>query len=267
MTQTQPEHQSTESLRNSANPESLDKVVATTTPRLWWALVAMIGLIALIVVWAFVGRIPVSVTVTGVFEIADGRQVIPGSVEGSVTLFVLDQEVVVEGQQLATITPFDTSLSAVVINAPFAGTVTSVSVRNGAGVSVGAEIMVVTPTTPRSSGRVIAYADPVQISTFIVGNEVTVQIAPPVSSNAAEISGTITAVGEVPVSIADLVANYLPNSEAILIGQAAGGLVYPVIISLADDSNIPSIEDGVLVTVVNTYENLRPIDAITGGSR
>jgi len=267
MTQPNPMSQTTESLHNSSNPEALDEVVSTTTPRLWWALIALIALIAVGVVWAFVGRIPLSVTSTGVVEIAGGRQVLPSPIDGAVTLSIFDQDTVTQGQQLATVTPFDTTQSTVAITAPFAGALTSVNVRSGAGVAAGQTIAVVSPSASTSPSRVIAFVGPADVSRFTPGNKVDVRIGPAADPGATVLGGTIASVSAIPVSAVDIEADGLPIVAAQIIEQAATGLAYPTTITLNVEAGAINIQDGQIVTVVNTYDNVRPIDAIVGGSR
>lgn len=56
-----------------SSPEELDRLVTLTTPRGWLALTALLGLLALALVWAVVGTIPTRVTGSGLLVSSGGR--------------------------------------------------------------------------------------------------------------------------------------------------------------------------------------------------
>ena len=259
------ENTSTVPHRNEMNAESLDEVVKTTRPHLWVALLAILAVLAVILAWAFLALIPVSVTVPGVIQAPEGRQVASSPVEGSVTLSVVEQQPVQSGQALATIAPYDGS-PQITLQAPFAGVVSEVDVMSGSGVAVGQSIVAVTQPSAPTSARVVAYVDPTQLATFRVGASVSVEMSPPTgATDVPVVSGQVVSISNSPASIEDMEANLVPMAAAVIFSDEAYGLLYPITIELADEPTVSEVYSGQIVTVINTYEDIRPIEAIIEG--
>jgi HlyD family secretion protein len=49
-------------LERLSTPEQLDRLIEVTTPRGWWSLYAVCGLLFAILVWSFVGRLPTTIS-------------------------------------------------------------------------------------------------------------------------------------------------------------------------------------------------------------
>ncbi len=252
-------------LDNSSNPEALDRVIKTTSSRLWVALIGFIVVLLALVFWAFSAEIPVSVTVHGVVEMPGGRMVIPAPAEGSVETKFLEQDAVTKGEVVAVLRPFDGS-APIAIMSPIDGVVSDVEVMNGAGVAKGATIGAISGVPRGDTGRVVAYVGPANLPTFEVGRSVQVQLGVD-SASAPTMEGTVASISAVPATIADMQATLIPEAAALMMAKETYGLLYPVVIDLESSDTSGQLVEGQVVTVVNTYESVRPIDAITSGAQ
>ena len=54
-------------LERLASPEQLDKMIKITSPMVWLSTVAIVVVIAVTVIWAFVGRLPEKVDISGLY--------------------------------------------------------------------------------------------------------------------------------------------------------------------------------------------------------
>lgn len=257
---------STEALKNSSNPETLDRVISTTTPRLWLAFVGIVVALIAIIGWAFLSSIPVSVEDHGVVTVRGGYVVLPASVDGSVSFEdVQVDETVSEGQRIATLTPFDGS-GPIGITAPIDGILTLIDVANGSGVRAGQTIAAVTGDATGRTVDVVAYVNPIDLPTYTEGQTVEVELAVD-SDTAPVVTGVVTSVARVPTSVDNLRAQLVPIVAIAEVSSETYGLLYPVVIALDMGDGTETLEAGEIVTVINTYETIRPIDAIVSGSQ
>lgn len=256
----------TDTLQNSSNPETLDRVVSTTTPRLWLAFVGMVLLIGAIAVWAFVSRIPVSVQNYGVVTVPGSYAVVPAVADGYVTLGGLQlDDRVKAGDRIATLTPFDGS-EPVDLNAPIDGVLSSITVANGSGVTAGVNVAAVTGETAAGDVDIVAYVDPISLPTYTRGQTVEVQLAID-SETAPTIAGVVESVARVPTSLGNLEAQQVPSAAIFDLSKQAGGLLYPIVIRLTGAGKDVPVEAGQVVTVINTYATVRPVNALLSGTQ
>jgi len=255
---------SEETLQNSSNPETLDRVISTTTPRLWLAFIGVVVALIAVIGWAFLSRIPVSVTNYGVVTVSAGYSVVPASTDGSVMLAEVQvDDKVSAGQRLATLTPFDGSEPREV-TAPIDGVLSLIDVANGSGVLMGQTIAAVSAEATDRSVDVVAYVDPVALPTYEEGEEVEVQLAVDFD-DAPIVSGVVRSVARVPTSVGNLRAELVPGAAIAELSDLTSGLLFPVVISLTDMSAVDLVEAGEIVTIINTYETVRPIEALLSG--
>ena len=253
----------TDILQNSSNPETLDRVISTTTPRLWLAFVGIVIALIAIVGWAFLSSIPVSVQNYGVVSIPGEYTVVPASVDGSVTFADVEvDDKVTAGQRIATLTPFDGS-SSQEITAPIDGVLSLIDIPNGSGVRAGQTIAAVTGISSDRRVNVIAYVDSVALPTYTQGQTVEIRLAVD-SETAPTVTGVVRSVTRVPTNGIELL-NSIPGVAIAELSDLTDGLLYPLVISLDDGDETASVEVGQIVTIINTYRTIRPIDAIFPG--
>ncbi len=252
-------------LENSSNPETLDRVVATTTPRLWIALTAIVVLLVLGLAWAFLAWIPVRTTAPGMVLQPGARVVVPSPVAGSVTILQTLQTQVAAGEKVATVTPFDPAQPIVALKAPMAGIISDVLVQWGSGVDVGQAVFVISGTDTQPQVRVIALVPLSEVNTFKVGASVLVQELAVASAVDTSYTGTVTAVSSVPVAEADVSAFTGLELTASNVFSSNSEPNYMVIVMVPRDANGEEMLDGQLVNIVNTYATVHPIDFVLSG--
>ena len=265
MTEAPPAADATASLRNDS-AETLDQVVTTTSARLWIALVATLVLIGASGVWAFVAQIPKQVTVTGVVLQPGSRVVVPSPVEGGVQLISTVLSPVTQGDPVAVVTPFDSSKDPVTLVAPETGIVSDILVQQGSGVAVGQSIFVTSAADDEPQVRVLALVPASSVDTFAVGATVTVTSAATAANAAQSLDGTVSSVSNVPALLADVeaVSGPAPVAESLL--NDGSEPAYLVVIEVDRTDITGAMRNGEIVTVVNTYGYVHPIEAITQGA-
>ncbi len=252
-------------LENDSNPETLDRIVATTTPRLWVALVAVIVLVVLGVGWMFVAQIPRQSTATGVVLQLGTRVVMPSPIAGSVRMLQTVQSSVAMGDQVAEITPFDPTQQIVVLTSPVTGIVSDVFVQDGAGVVVGQSVFVASAIDDAAVVRVISLVPASIVDTFEVGATVLVEQSATAAAVGQSDVGTITAVSTVPGLRADLEAVTSASRLAESLRVPGNEPTYMVIIEVPRDTSGRGMLDGQLVNIVNNYDYMHPIDIVLEG--
>lgn len=256
----------TAGLHNDSSAETLDQVVTTTSARLWIALVAAMALIVAGVLWAFLAVIPVQTTVTGLVNQPGMRVVVPSPVDGGVKLLATVQSPVTEGDPVAVITPFDLSRQPVTLVSPETGIISGILVQQGSGVAMGQSVFVTSAADNEPQVRVLALVPGSDVDTFSVGESVDVRAAATAASPAQSMPGTIMSVSDVPALLSDVEAvnGSTPLSESLM---GAGSVpLYLVVIAVERNDPTGSMRNGEIVTVVNTFDYVHPIDLIKPGA-
>ena len=128
------------SLERLSSPEQLDLLMQVTNPRAWLALVALGTLIGLVVLWGFLGRIPVESTGSAILLKSGGVKNLVATGEGQVTeLYIQAGEVITEGMPVAEIAPLGGGESTVVTSA-YTGEILELKADVGSLVSPGAPL-------------------------------------------------------------------------------------------------------------------------------
>lgn len=250
-------------LENDANPEALDRVVDTTNPRLWVALVAALVLVALGVTWVFVASVPLTASAIGMVSEQDGRVIIPAPIDGAVSLLISPQEHVTKGQTVARIAPFAGG-SAIDLTAPVDGAVASILVREGAGVITGQSVLTVSVTDHNPQVTFIGYATSSAVSHFRAGDPVTVNVGSTAQAISASMPGHVVAVATVPASTGDLQTSYMPQEVTDNLLSESGGVIYQIVVAADANTDAGSLNNGQMVTFDCVYGDIRPIDIILG---
>jgi len=72
-------------LERLSSPDQLDKVIRITSPLSWLALAAVTVIIAIVVVWSFVGTIPETITASGMVVVPVGTNAVYADTTGTVS--------------------------------------------------------------------------------------------------------------------------------------------------------------------------------------
>lgn len=99
------------SLDRLASPEQLDKMIKVTSPMVWLASVAIVLVIAVTVVWAFVGRLPEKVEIHGLYTSDAQVHSIFAPANGIIDLLVSKDDIVKAGQVIAVMDDRETRIS------------------------------------------------------------------------------------------------------------------------------------------------------------
>ncbi len=92
------------SLERLSSPEQLDKLMVIVGPKGWVSLICVIVLLITVVIWSFIGKIPVQAVGTAVLLNEQGVFAIQPEIDGTVTdLFVAEGEKVKAGQLIAKV--------------------------------------------------------------------------------------------------------------------------------------------------------------------
>lgn len=73
------------SLERISSPDQLDTMLKISSPMSWLALAGATMIVVITIVWAFIGRIPMTVTTTGIVTSPDGTNAVYSNTAGTVT--------------------------------------------------------------------------------------------------------------------------------------------------------------------------------------
>lgn len=260
----------TPSTARSASPESLDEVIATTKTHAWWALWAIAAAVLLAFVWSLVATIPQQVSGLGVVSSFDYVSDLTSPVDGIVNADSVEPGgVVKQGQPIATVHPYDGG-PGVVVTAPVDGTIHAVFINEGEGVAAGTVLGQVVQTPDPSEGiRIITYLPASAALMFDTGQVISVTFTDISSSASATTTATVESVANVPASIDSMTISAGSAAIANQWLEEAGGTPYRIAMNLTDwaSTGLPDPPaPGAVVTVVNTYASLHPIELLFGGN-
>ena len=139
-----PELYRPEALERLSSPEQLDRLVQVTSPMGWLALLTTALLLFAVVIWGFLGRLPLTVKGPGVLLRQGGLSTVPVMASGQlVEVLVETGDVVSKGQVLARLQPATQFpiVARVEILAPRAGEVATVHVSPGAFLNAGESLL------------------------------------------------------------------------------------------------------------------------------
>ena len=72
-------------LERISSPDQLDTMLKISSPISWLALVGAALIVVVTIIWAFIGRIPMTVTATGIVTSPDGTNAVYSNTAGTVT--------------------------------------------------------------------------------------------------------------------------------------------------------------------------------------
>ena len=98
-------------LERLASPEQLDKMIKITSPMVWLSTVAIVVVIAVTVIWAFVGRLPEKVDISGLYTSNAQVQSIYAPANGKIDMLASKDDIVKAGEVLAVMDDSETQSS------------------------------------------------------------------------------------------------------------------------------------------------------------
>jgi HlyD family secretion protein len=249
------------------SPEALDGVIVTTTPRLWWALAAIVGALVLAGMWAFLARIPQQVTATGIVSMLSYGVDVPAPASGVVTHDVVLGTEVTKGETIGQITSLDGG-SVVAVHAPATGILASVNVSNGEGVTAGGPLgRIVTKPDATRGVAIVTYVSAADAITFNPGATVSISAQNLSSTSVLDRDAVVSTVSTVPATPVTLTLEAGSGSLAEQWKTSSGGVAYRVGVTFTSTQTIPddeALQPGEVVMITNTYAEPHPIDLLFG---
>jgi len=224
-------------LQRMRAPDEIDTPIILAAPRGWIAVFVVMIAMAGAAVWAFAGRLPISVSATGLLSHSRGISVLQSPVAGMVRrVLVVPGEQITSGQTVADI---GSAAQPQPVISPFSGRVVEVAAAAGQVGGPGSAVL----TVERSDGpddRLVAllFVPATAAARIAPGMpvEIAVSSAPPAAFGL--LRGRVAAVSPYPVGPAAL--SGLLGGDPSLSGYTAAGAPWLVTVSLTASATSPS---------------------------
>lgn len=259
-------------LEKLSSPEQLDQLVRVTTPIGWVALLSVFVILAIAIVWGFVGRLPERVQGQGILISSSGVKTMDASVSGQIDdVYVEAGDIIQAGQVVARIR-VDDQPAGVRITSPSAGQVIEIQASNDSIIDRGDPIL--SYEAQEEPGvtdlQLILYLGPADGKKVRPGMEV--QIAPSTvkPEEYGYLIGRVISVGEFPASQEGML-RVLNNPDLVTL-LSAGGAPIEVRVDLVVDGTTMSgfawtsakgppieMDSGVLSTAWVTIREVSPV--------
>lgn len=253
------------------SPEVLDETAQVTTASGWVALGAAGALVVAGVLWSFLGTLPQQTSGTAVISQQGATYDIIAGGAGAAVVTVGQGAVVGAGQPVARITPFsaDGRPEAPVraVTTPVAGRVHEILATDGRGVDP-ADVLVTIDTAHHGPPQAVTYLAAADAARYRPGATVTVTTENLAAGSERTLPATVRSVAEVPSDLGAMTVAVGSDELARRMLHDAGGAAYRVQLSLREPG-APGLDqpaDGMVVTITNTYDEIRPIDLLLGRS-
>lgn len=201
-------------LERLSSPEQLDLLMQITSPRAWIILFGLILLLGTLVVWGFVGSIPIVVTGEAIL-LRGGASItsIAAPVSGLLNdIYVNVKDTVVFNQPIARIQQNDGTTQAILSAA--SGRVIEILASSGDFLTQGETLLVIEPTGDDTDLQAIIYLSATDGKKVTPGMQVQIQ---PVTVRAEEVGvmlGWVVSVGEFPESTRSMM-QILQNEDLV----------------------------------------------------
>ncbi len=219
----------------SAPSDQLDQLLRLTSARGWIALLALVSVVIAGVLYGFLGNIPTTVSGRGIFLPAGGLIRVDAPAAG--TLTTINARVgdrVTRGSPIATLRA--SSGAGLPVTSAVSGTVTEVLVDVGNYVVPGAELAVVEPVGEHVTA--IIYVSAGQGKAVEPGMAAHLAPSTAPSEQYGQVIGTVTSVSEFPVSSERM--QFLLQNEVLVADLTALGAVLEVLVTATVDQSTRS---------------------------
>lgn len=240
------------SIEKLSNPDQLDKTITVTSPMSWIALISVVLIIVAVMVWAFIGTIPTTISIEGIIVDTENIGAYHSNKSGVVAeLMIKPGDIVEKGQSIAKIKTTSGDSHTVVATAN--GTISAQLAQVGDNVALGTEIA---RYTPQSSGdmAVVCYVPVATAQQLKDGMKVLVYPSSIDSQKYGHIEAEIESIGEYAVSSGNMW--YVLGADNLVADQfLSNGPVISVVCKLKTDS---STKSGFLWTSQNAKNIIIP---------
>jgi hypothetical protein len=200
-----------EALDHLSSPEQLDQLFEVASPKAWVALAGVGLLLLTLLVWAFTGNIPVTLTVKGLLMRRGGVIPLEAPEDGIVTeIAVVSGDAADRGTQLMLFKPIKGTKAAFPILSPFKARVLRRRVRDGAHVQAKEPLLYLEDMNQELRARLfISLGDGYQVQK---GMEAQVSPAAIKRSEFGYLLGKVRGATKFPINQEDLI-NLVQNEE------------------------------------------------------
>ncbi len=262
-------------LNQLQKPDDLDLLMKVTKLRGWIALAALGALVAGIIVWSFMGRMPVQVEGEGLLSRPAGVTQIDSTVGGQVLEVLYDEgQVLKVGDPLVRLITADGTTTTVTSNFP--GHVVAALIDEGNYIEPG-DPLVNMERSDVKNDRLLAFlfVDSGQGQNLAPGMDVDLTVASAPVAAFGVLRGTVTAVDRFPATEAEI--NDLISNEQLAAEFMADGPPVRVTVDLVADPSTPSglrwstktgppapLDSGIRVSGAVIQARQAPIDLVFG---
>ncbi|MFG1876887.1 HlyD family efflux transporter periplasmic adaptor subunit [Sphaerisporangium sp. NPDC049003] len=225
-------------LQRMREPDELDSPTLLASPRGWIATFVVLIIVAAVTVWAFVGRMPITVSATGLLTHPGGTAQLQSPYAGMVrSMYVHPDDTVQRGQAVAEIVQLDDTSR--LIKSPFTGHVVASTADDGHMVTPGEDLMTIERTDAPDDRLVAMLFVPGDRTLGVVpGREVDLAVSSAPPGAFGLLRGRVASVSTYPLmleGVADLV-----GGEAAARGYVKGAPPRLVIVDLERDPGTTS---------------------------
>lgn len=203
-------------------PDQLDSAMVLASPRGWVAVLVVLITAVFIGIWGLLGAIPRTLAVSGVLGHPGGIRDIQAPVPGTVmSLLEGDATMVRVGAEVGVLQ--SATGQSVPLLSPVAGRLVARTVRNGTIVAAGTPVLQVEAVEgPKEPLEVSLLVDADRAPYIHRDQEVTLAVPGVSPRTFGRLRGTVSAIGEYPLSAAGLAL--LTGAQAFQGGPGAGGI-------------------------------------------
>lgn len=255
-----------------SSPSQLSKLLVVVRLKGWIVLVTLSAIICVILVWAFVGQIPIITTGNGILLAPDAQFAINSPIEG-----VVEQIFVKTNQEVAVGTPLMKLSNGTVIPAPHNGKVFQIDVGQGQPIKLG-QVLVWFQTEVYPNQLQIYGFIPTQVGERIQpGMHVTVDLHSVDTQKYGQLKGVVKQVAPYAVSATSAQLQVIPSEQAREDLTKGASMELIIVQPTLDSRNKSGLEwtygsgppsrmdPGSMGTVRVTIENKRPISYLIPG--
>jgi biotin carboxyl carrier protein len=218
-------------------PDEIDTPISLASPRGWIAVLVVAIIVAGAAVWAFAGRLPVTVSASGLLSHPQGISMLQSPVSGTVRdLRVGPGAEISAGQTVAEI---QSGRQEQPVVSPFGGLVVEVAAAAGQFVGAGTTVLTVERTDgPNDQMVALLFVSAPAAAEIVPGMKADLSVSSAPSAAFGLLQGRVAAVSQYPLDAASL--NNLLGGDPALSGYTSSGAPWLVTVDLTPRAGSPS---------------------------
>ncbi|MBA3532690.1 MAG: NHLP bacteriocin system secretion protein [Ardenticatenales bacterium] len=260
-------------LERLASPEQFDELTQMATPRGWLAFLALVALLAAVIAWGFLGRIPIQIAGPTILLKTGGVKNIVSLYPGQVSQLLVQAGDIVHKDQVVAylVAPGESERQELV--SPYDGRILELRTSEGSLVDIGASLMSLELVGEKVQLQALMYVPAADGKKIEPG--MTVQVAPATvrREEFGFLLGKVGAVGDFPATYQGMYRTL--GSDELIRALGAGETPVEVLIELVPDPNTPSgylwsssqgpadsLQSGTLGSATVIIGEQRPVDLV-----